>query len=168
MSAIRAPLSSSDMIFHFPVHTSCWHFDDTLFCKPQIWHIKCLSSISFSLGVLHLFIQLLCVPGICQRERLRPIWSPETRWVRWPLSWLKDWEQAVPSGREVLFLYILDTFEISIRQRLRAFLRCELPFRYLSLMTLTGQCVDIMKRWKTINGNSFPHIYSPTKVPSGR
>lgn len=24
-----------------------------------------------------------------------------------------------------------------------------------------------MKRWKTINGNSFPHIYSPTKVPSG-
>lgn len=106
--------SASQLLWHdisFSPCTSCWHFDDTLFCKPQIWHIKCLSSISFSLGVLHLFIQLLCVPGICQRERLWPIRSPEAGWVHWPLSWLKDCEQASPPGKEVLFLCIWNLYQ---------------------------------------------------------
>lgn len=124
--------SASQLLWHdisFSPCTGCWHFDDTLFCKPQIWHIKCLSSISFSLGVLHLFIQLLCVPGICQRERLWPIRSPETRWVRWPLSQLKDCEQEAPLGKKCyLYIYI---FEISIRQRLHVWLKCGLPFRRL-------------------------------------
>lgn len=107
--------SASQLLWHdisFSPCTGCWHFDDTLFCKPQIWHIKCLSSISFSLGVLHLFIQLLCVPGICQRERLWPIRSPETWWVRWPLSQLKDCEQEGPPWeRSVIFIYIWNLYQ---------------------------------------------------------
>ena len=43
MSAIRAPLSSFDMIFHFSACAGFWHSDDTLLCKAWMWHMKCLS-----------------------------------------------------------------------------------------------------------------------------
>lgn len=100
-------MSPSQLLWHdisFSACTSCWHFDDTLLCKAWMWHIKCLSSIpSLSLGVLHLFIQLLCVPGICQRKRLWPIWSPETGWVSWPLGYRNHCEQAASWG--VMFFF---------------------------------------------------------------
>lgn len=91
MSAVRAPLSSFWHFISFPVCPSCWHFDDTPLCKALMWHIKCLSSIPLSLGVLHLFIQLFCVPGICQRKRLWTIWSPEIGWVSYPLGYGDPW-----------------------------------------------------------------------------
>lgn len=54
---------------------------------------------SVSLGVLHLFVQLLCVPGICQRKRLWPIWSPETGWVSWPHGYKTPVSEKSPGER---------------------------------------------------------------------